>query len=188
MISKNNHYEESLVVPFLIRQPGKIKAGATDDLLISVPDLYPTLLGLLGRGDVVPNDRDGVDFSKTLLGEKGPARPTSALYLQGTPNIKTAQRGVRTQRYTLAMKCSTGEKKVTAVVLHDNKLDPDQLVNIAAKRPDLVKTLIETELHPWQKKSGDPVTIDFEKDVKPVLGVTWSKPARKTKPKVKPKA
>jgi uncharacterized sulfatase len=178
-VTKNNHYDESLIVPFLIRYPGQIKAGATDDLLLSVPDLYPTLLGLLGRSDVVPKDRDGVDFSKTLCGKTGPARPTSAFYAKGQFDINTGQRGVRTQRYTLMIAKNKKTRVIDKVILHDNKLDPYQLKNIACQKPDLVKTLIETELHPWQKKAADPWKIDFAKDIKPIL----DKPQTKAKSK-----
>ena len=49
-VSKNNHFEESLRVPFLIRWPGRIPARP-DDLLLSVPDIYPTVLELLNLAD-----------------------------------------------------------------------------------------------------------------------------------------
>ena len=46
-VSKNNHYEESMRIPLMIRLSGRIKPRQ-DDLLISVPDMYPTLLELMG--------------------------------------------------------------------------------------------------------------------------------------------
>ena len=41
-------------------------------------------------------------------------------------------------------------------VLHDNLTDPDQLVNIAAERPDIVARLVEEELNPWLERTNDP--------------------------------
>jgi arylsulfatase A-like enzyme len=38
-ISKNNHYEESMRIPFIIRWPGKINPRQ-DKLLISTPDVF----------------------------------------------------------------------------------------------------------------------------------------------------
>ena len=58
-----------------------------------------------------------------------------------------------------------------------------QLKNIAPKRPDLVKKLIETELKPWLKKAGDDWAIDFERDVKPILNVPWTHPGNAKKSK-----
>lgn len=42
---KNSPYTESMNVPFLIRYPGHIRARV-DNLLLSSPDIMPTLLGL----------------------------------------------------------------------------------------------------------------------------------------------
>jgi len=47
MISKTNPYEEAVSIPFLIRWSGKIKPKF-DDLQLSIPDIYPTLLTMMG--------------------------------------------------------------------------------------------------------------------------------------------
>ena len=152
-ISKNNHYEESMRIPFMIRWPGKIPVRQ-DDLLISVPDVYPTLLGLMGLGQDVPAAVEGTDHSQLFRTGKG-WRPTSQLYLKAefvAPD--KGSRGVRTHRYTLRIqkqKDSTEQR-----FLYDNQDDPWQLKNIAATRPDLVKQLVEKELQPWLKKTNDP--------------------------------
>jgi arylsulfatase A-like enzyme len=46
-MTKNVHYEESMRVPFIIRWTGTL-APRTDDLLLSTPDIHPTLLELMG--------------------------------------------------------------------------------------------------------------------------------------------
>jgi arylsulfatase A-like enzyme len=68
-ITKNVIFEESIQVPFLIRWPGRIKPG-TDDLLISTPDLYPTLLELMSQESNVPTEVEGKSFAPTILGQK----------------------------------------------------------------------------------------------------------------------
>ena len=65
-ISKNNHYEESMRVPFLIRWPEHIQPRI-DDLLISTPDFAPTLLGLMGFDEDIPPETDGIDYSSLFL-------------------------------------------------------------------------------------------------------------------------
>lgn len=152
-ISKNNHYEESVRVPFLIRWPGRIPARR-DDLLLSVPDLYPTLLGLMGFAEEVSEQVEGTDFAGLFRTGEG-ARPSSQLYRKGTyGDPRWGQRGVRTNRYTMMIE--TEENGPGRVVLHDNHRDPDQLENIAEAEAERVKELYEEELLPWLERTGDP--------------------------------
>jgi hypothetical protein len=64
------------------------------------------------------------------------------------------RRGVRTHRSTLVVSRLPDRPEET--VLHDNVSDPYQLRNIAAERADVVKSLVERELIPWLRKTGDP--------------------------------
>ena len=152
-VSKNNPYDESFRVPFLIRWPGRIRPRR-DDLLLATPDIYPTLLDLLGRKDLVPAAVQGVSHARLFLEERGP-RPASTLYCgpyQGTPSL--GERGVRTHRYTLVIRKSPNRPPSTT--LFDNQADPYQLENIAPKSPALVDELTRKHLLPWLRKIGDP--------------------------------
>lgn len=152
-ISKNNCFEESVRVPFLVRWPGKIPARR-DDLLLSTPDLYPTLLGLMGFTGAIPDVVEGTDRSALFRTGEG-ARPTSQLYRKGDygdPHF--GERGVRTARYTLMVE--RREEWPDRVVLFDRDRDPDQLVNLAEESPELVEQLVRDELLPWLEKTGDP--------------------------------
>jgi N-acetylglucosamine-6-sulfatase/uncharacterized sulfatase len=152
-ISKNNHYEESMRVPFLIRWPGKIEPRR-DDLLLSTPDIYPTLISLMGFADQIPKEIQGTNHARLFLTGDGP-RPTSALYIKiprGKPSA--GRRGVRTHRYTLMIeKRPKGQRHS---VLYDNREDPYQLHDIAAEQPAVVDRLTRDELIPWLKRTGDP--------------------------------
>ncbi|MDG3581191.1 sulfatase family protein [Galbibacter pacificus] len=61
-------YDQGLNVPFVVRWPGKVKAGTTTDALISLTDLTPTLIDLAG-GEPIEN-LDGTSFKDVLLGKK----------------------------------------------------------------------------------------------------------------------
>lgn len=151
--TKNVHWEESMRVPFLVRWPGKIPPRR-DDLLISTPDIYPTLLELMGFAGDIPGSVQGVSHAGAFLTGKGP-RPTSQLYLWVPPGKPAwGRRGVRTHRYTLVI--SKAEGRPVETVLHDNVADPYQLRNIAAEKPEAVRQLVESELTPWLRKTGDP--------------------------------
>jgi len=64
---KGKFYEGGLRVPFIVRWPGKIKAGSVSDYLGYFPDVMPTLAELTGA--VAREDTDGISFTPTLLGE-----------------------------------------------------------------------------------------------------------------------
>jgi N-acetylglucosamine-6-sulfatase len=153
MDSKNNPYEESMRVPFIIRWPGVIKAGE-EDLLFSAPDIYPTLIELMGFGSAIPASIHGSSHAGILRGEGG-SRPSSQLYLKipsDKPDFGT--RGVRTHRYKLVIEAE--EAKPLARTLFDLQTDPFEMNDIAAESPEIVATLIRTELAPWLRRTGDP--------------------------------
>ena len=150
---KNNHFEESMRVPFLVRWPGKIPARR-DELLMSTVDIYPTLLDLAGLRDEIPSQVDGESRAALWFG-KADGRPTGQLYLKipyRTPEL--GRRGVRTERYTLmAERLESGPGEVE---LYDRREDPYQMKNLAAERPPLVKELFEQYVEPYLETSGDP--------------------------------
>lgn len=151
-ISKNFHYEESVRVPFLIRWPGKIPAGK-DDLLLSTPDIYPTLLGLMGFNMDIPEDVSGINYASLFLTGQG-ERPFSQLYMSAVPGrTDMGRRGVRTRQYTLMI--SKGDEEVDQIELFDNRTDPYQLNNLSESRKDVVEGLRD-ELKIWLMKTHDP--------------------------------
>ena len=152
-VTKNNHYEETMRIPLMVRWPRRIKPRH-DDLLISVPDLYPTLLELMGLADDTPSGIQGTSHARLILTGDGP-RPTSQLYIWIPPGEPAhGRRGVRTDRYTLVTTKKEGEP--ARQVLHDNVADQYQMKNIADARPELVAQLTKDELTPWLKKTKDP--------------------------------
>ena len=152
-ISKNVPVEESMRIPLLIRYPGKLRPRRTD-LLISVPDLYPTLLDLMGFGRQIPDEVEGTSHAELLRTGNG-KRPTSQLYLRiPCAHPEWGARGVRTRQYTLVVEREDNEDK--QILLYDNSADPFQRNNIAAERPKIVERLIREELVPWLRKTGDP--------------------------------
>jgi arylsulfatase len=62
-------FEGALRVPFVIRWPGKIKAGTSSDEIVHALDLFPTLAKIVGG--TVPDDRviDGIEMSDFFLGK-----------------------------------------------------------------------------------------------------------------------
>lgn len=152
--TKNVHYDESMRIPMMFRWPGKIKPGQ-DDILFSAPDIYPTMFGLMGMEEYIPDTVEGTNFANTVLGKNEDERPTSQLYTFIPYGAQSyGRRGVRTDHYTLVIDRKIG--KPLTYTLHDNKQDPYQMSNIADGNHELIEKLIEEELMLWLEFTGDP--------------------------------
>ncbi len=150
--TKNNPYEESMRVPMMFRLPGKIKPGF-DDALMSAPDIYPTILGLLGLSEWIPDSVEGTDLADRVITGKGDTA-NSQLYLfipYGEPSF--GKRGVRIKTHTLVIDRQDGQP--LKYTLYDNVNDPYQMKNIAKDNMPLIDKLIKEELTPWLEKTGD---------------------------------
>jgi len=135
-MQKGVWYEESFRIPFIIRWPDKIKPGK-NQLHLSVPDIMPTLLSLMGLKDKLPEGVEGYDFSRTFLG-KEQQTPKFALYFG--PSFEMAlggMRGLRNDRYTFVIQ-RNNQGDVLEYLLFDNENDPYQLNNIANRNQSLV--------------------------------------------------
>jgi arylsulfatase A-like enzyme len=151
--TKGQHYEESMRIPLMFRYPEKIEPRR-DDLLFSVPDIYPTMLDLMGLAAKIPDVVEGVSHARVIQTGIG-HRPTSQLYITvGRGDPARGGRGVRTHSHTLRI--NRAADGTETVILHDRKADPYQFKNVAAEKPEVVKELREKELRPWLEKIGDP--------------------------------
>ena len=123
---KQRPWEESINVPFIIRQPGKIKAGQKRDWIVSSVDLMPTLLGLCGAN--IPDKVQGIDQSDLFQGEAGEKRKSAFLFNThngGGPGCDW--RGIRTKEWVYAFHMEDDW------VLYDLKSDPYQLNNLVGR-------------------------------------------------------
>ena len=152
MQSKNNAYEESMRVPFLARWPSRI-VSQRGDLLLSTPDIAPTLLELMGFGTEIPRQVEGTSYAQILMGKEMP-RPTSQPYFW-IPCDQPAlgRRGVRTRTHTYVETREPG--KPVARVLYDRAQDPFQLDGISVEDPAAVQDCVD-ELTRWLEIAGDP--------------------------------
>jgi arylsulfatase A-like enzyme len=150
-MGKSVWYEESMVVPFIIRWKGVIEPGERS-LLLSAPDLMPSILSLLGCGDRIPSGVQGENYAKAILGEDGP-RPDAALYMQLNPGEwSQGSRGLRTERYTFVI---AGQDDQEVRLLFDNVEDPYQLENRFEQLPEVADEL-EAEMKMRLQRIGDP--------------------------------
>lgn len=154
MLSKNNRYEESMRIPFMIRYPSRIQPRS-DDMLFSALDMCPTLIELTAGRKSIPADTDGQSFAKQFLTGKG-HRPEWQWYMW-TPVEDSAigRRGIRNTKYTFVISKAKNRDKPDKHYLHDNASDPYQLKNIADENPQLVRELTAV-LKEMLAKYNDP--------------------------------
>ncbi|MGC8718236.1 MAG: sulfatase family protein [bacterium] len=155
MMKKEQPFEESISIPFIISWPGHIPAGEKSDTLLSVVDIVPSILGLIGIK--IPSEIEGTDLSRVMFGheENGAGSvflmeiiSTDEGYMQGIREW----RGVRTSRYTYA-RWQTGE----GWILYDNEVDHYQMENlINFPRYKAVREEMEGILQWWLKHTNDP--------------------------------
>ena len=154
MMKKEQPFEESINIPFIIRWPKHVPAGEKSDALLSIVDIMPSILGLLGIK--ISEKMEGIDLSKVILGleDKGP----NSVFLQEIIPVDEGHfqgirewRGIRTSRYTYA-RWRTGE----GWILYDNEEDPYQTENlIDSPKYKSIREEMDELLQYWLKCTND---------------------------------
>lgn len=162
---KNSPYAESMNVPFMIRYPQKLKPHV-NDLLLSTPDIMPTLLSLAGLEKGIPAEAQGLDLSDHLKGKSNNTKPEGVLYIRNIngdrdENNKVISyfpvaRGIKTERYTLAITIDK-DKNPKEILFFDDINDPYQMNNLSVKDNfsdfqrllELMEELLEKAGDPW---------------------------------------
>ena len=153
--NKQQPYDESIRVPFLLRWPAGLgRQPRRLEALITGEDIMPTLLGLCGAP--VPRSVEGLDYSGHLRGGKDPsdgAAMISCVTPFGQWTRKTGgreYRGLRTARYTYARDLNG------PWLLFDNQADPCQLTNLAGSNAHAeLQAGLDARLRARLKAAGD---------------------------------
>ena len=121
---KQHPWDESILVPFLLRCPGQAGRGRRLSFPLNVVDILPTLLGLAGVP--IPATVEGSDLSPAVRGEPftGNEHALTMCIAPFAEYVGTPWRGVRGARYSYA-RWLDGRG-----ILYDTVADPDQLRNL----------------------------------------------------------
>ena len=163
---KNSPYSESMNIPFLVRYPGHVQPRV-DNLLMSAPDIMPTILGLCGLGDSIPANVQGRNWAPLFFDEKAEIeRPGGALYIQNLDGDKDADgkvqtyfpssRGYKTARYTLAFYIDKKDRKLQKSLLFDDEKDPYQMNNLPLEENKEIVAELCREMGKELKAIDDP--------------------------------
>ncbi|MBC8001210.1 MAG: sulfatase [Opitutaceae bacterium] len=178
LYDKRFMYEPSLKMPFLVRWPGVIKPGSTQDAMAINPDFAPTFMDLAGLK--VPSEMQGRSLVPLFKGQKPSDWRTSMYYRYyhdpGDHNTR-AHYGVRTLTHKLICYWKTDQWE-----LFDLVKDPTELRNIyndPAQRE--IVAALKTELFRLKKELKDDDQYATEQ---PPAGVDGQPPGGKAKKKV----
>ncbi len=147
LMGKQNLYDCSVRMPFLVNGPG-IAAGGRIDALMYQHCLFPTLCDLAGIA--TPATVQFPSLLPLLRGER--ARLFDSLYC----GYRGFQRMVRTEQFKLIL-----YPEVKQVQLFDIKSDPWEMKNLAgdSTRTDTVAELFQA-LKQWQQTVSDTLVLD----------------------------
>ncbi len=155
--TKSSMYEGGIRVPFLIRWPEKIKAGAKLPQIAAHIDILPTLLEACG---VETTDRDRIVDGRSLLPLLTGSQhdwPDRTLFFQHNANhepLMYSHFAVRSQHYKLVQPfpnprdsaLDIGEYDIRAQLanleLYAIEKDPSEINNIARSNPEVVTSMV----------------------------------------------
>ncbi len=161
MCLKQEPFEESISIPFIVRYPRVVQRGTVTDALLSPVDIMPTLLGLAGAA--CPDSVEGINLAQAATGKRSDQQDALLIMKMmpgGNPwaiNAATEWRGVRTKSHTYARLANGGPW-----LLFDNKSDPYQMKNLvddpAHKK---LRDKMETTMQSLLKKAHDPFDAEI---------------------------
>ena len=156
---KRDDWEGGHRVPFIVRWPGRVKAGTTSAELLSLTDVMATIAAITGAELPRDSAEDSFDFLPVLAGKAtAPVRPyllTQAFGGARTLSIRRGHwkyldhRGSGGNGYDkgeLAPYALTDTAPEAPGQLYDLKSDPGETANLFSKRPEItaeLKTLLE---------------------------------------------
>ncbi|MHC4883271.1 MAG: sulfatase family protein [Planctomycetota bacterium] len=161
---KRDQWEGGHRTPFIVRWPGKVKAGTTSDQLISLTDVMATCAEIVGAQ--LPNDaaEDSYDMLPVLLGKQGDG-PVRKYMLQQTNSLALSIRdghwkyldhkgsgGNNYNRPGLKPYALKDTDSRAPGQLYDLKTDPGETTNLYSKHPEIVNRL-KSQLETF-KRSG----------------------------------
>ena len=134
--TKNTTFEGGVRVPCVWRYPGKLPAGTTNDAMMHVVDLLPTLTALAGDSVDLPAASDG----KATAGRKIDGMNMLPTIFAGQPSPRTeiifeVAGSVRLPTIR------SGDFKLMGERLFDIVRDPSETTDIAAQHPEIVARL-----------------------------------------------
>jgi len=131
-------YEHNLVVPLILRYPGKLPEGKRFSDVTLIKDITPTILDLIGIDTGI--DFDGQNLVKLINGEKDAIEKVSEFYI--TECTWMRKHGWRTPEWKLIRALEPDIHFKPEIELYNLVKDPLELNNVADQEPQIVNLLL----------------------------------------------
>ena len=162
---KGSLYEGGFRVPGIVTWAGHIRPGTTSNRVTGFEDWLPTLLDLAGDSAAIPKTLDGISFAPTLLGKEQPERPFLYREFPGYGGQQCVRVG---DWKAVRQRLNPGPKQKNAkpgdIELYHLATDPNEVTDVAAKHPEMVKKLAAILQEQHTKSELFPIRVlDAEK-------------------------
>ena len=118
-------------MPFIVRWPGRIKAGSTSEHICAFWDFLPTCCELIGID--APGDIDGISILPTLLRQRGKQKKHKYLYWE-----LGGRQGVRMGRWK-----AVRPRLKRKIQLYDLDKDIGEQNDVADAEPEILTKMAE---------------------------------------------
>ena len=135
---KGRLYEGGVRVPLIVRWPGMIAPGSTNDTVVGCTDIYPTLLELCGLKPSADQTIDGASYAQVLRGTGSLARDSYFIWFPHlVPGVSVYQ-----GNWKLIRRFEERPDDYAGIhELFDLSKDPSEAKNLASELPDKVAEL-----------------------------------------------
>ncbi len=142
-----NMYEEAVLVPAIMRWPGRVPAGRVSRAMLSHYDLYPTLMEALDSETIPPQGLPGISFARHLLGGGEQSAQQVVLCDEYGP-----VRMIRSERWKYVHRYPYGPHE-----LYDMEADPCEEINLTGDpRYRATQERLRAALEEWFLRYADP--------------------------------
>lgn len=183
---KGGSYEGGLRMPFIMRYPGVIPAGAVCHEMATQMDLLPTLARLAGVA--APTNIDGKDITDLMLAKPGAKTPHESFFYYVGDRLHAVRSGqwklkvptTLSEEYAGYLKIENPETVIPRA-LYDLENDPGEQKSVLADHPDVAKRL-QAMIESAREDLGDSKRKMVGKNVRPVGRIETLQPVDGAEP------
>lgn len=124
--TKNTNYEGGVRVPCVLKWPGKIEAGSSNDALMHITDFYSTFVKLGGGSLEQERPLDGIDMSAVILEDASSSRDEIIFEVSNSVRFPAIRQG---------------DYKLIGEELYNIIEDPSETQDLANEKPEIAAAL-----------------------------------------------
>lgn len=162
---KNTNYEGGVRVPCVLRWPGKIEPGTSNDAMMHIIDFYSTFITLAGGNHKQKRQVDSIDMTNTIFNSKPGPRDEIIFEVSGSVRFPAIR---------------LGDYKLVGKELYNIVVDPSEKEDIASQNPDIVERLSQRVAEAGAQRPPMP---DMSQLMSPALPWVYGQNENATAPK-----